>query len=105
MGSECGVEVCKMLEKKLSAEGGSIDPADILGHCIGNAMNKVYYIYIMFSVCLWYLSRPKERCMVAQNYEELFPKIWNFFPRVTKIFGFQGFKGSEPKQFFLPVLD
>ena len=53
MGSECGVEVCKMLEKKLSAEGGSIDPADILGHCIGNAMNKVYYIYIMF-VCLFF---------------------------------------------------
>ena len=75
MGSKCGVEVCKMLEKKLSAEGGSIDPADILGHCIGNAMNKVYYIYTMFvclfSVCLWYLSRPKERCMVAHNYKNL----------------------------------
>jgi len=52
LGSKCGVEVCKMLEKKLSAEGGIIDPADILGHCIGNAMNKVYYIYTML-VCLF----------------------------------------------------
>ena len=41
MGTECGVEVCQLLEKKLSAEGGIIDPAEILGHCIGNAMNKV----------------------------------------------------------------